>query len=64
LHVQLFCGYLVGSINHNGPAIKRAERLETALRAVLAKEPACRGGLFLKIKRHGAFFAPAFVQKM
>jgi len=29
----------------DGPAIKRDERLETALWAVLAKEPACREGM-------------------
>ena len=29
----------------NGPAIWRAERIETALWAVLAKEPACRRGV-------------------
>jgi hypothetical protein len=32
----------------NGPAIKRAERIETALWAVLAKEPACRVGVLSK----------------
>jgi len=73
-----------GAIAYNGPAIWRAERLGTARWAVLAKEPACRGGVLPDASTgqgcgtprqrgqksvpvqggHGAFFAPALLQKM
>jgi hypothetical protein len=36
---------MVSAIAHNGPAIKRAERIETIQWAVSAKEPACREGM-------------------
>jgi hypothetical protein len=39
---------VVSIIAPNGPAIKRAERIETALWAVLAKEPACREDVLFK----------------
>jgi hypothetical protein len=37
--------FFAGGISHNGPAIWRAERIETARWAVSAKEPACRKGI-------------------
>jgi hypothetical protein len=45
----------------NGLAIKRAERIETALWAVLAKEPACRVGVLSKELIKGSWY---FSQKI